>query len=255
MNIRVLGLLIFIIGSCVGSFLSVLVSRLDRHKGIINGRSECPRCHSIIKWYDLVPLISFVLLKAKCRHCQNPISLIYPYIELISGLTFLAIFINSYYLGWIYLVLVMAIASLLISIVFFDYLYFIIPDKIIITLLFLSLILNLQFNKENFLSAFITGLCISAIFGIMYLISHGTWIGLGDIKLIFIIGFLLGYPNGFIAIVGSVWLAAFVGLGLILAKRATAKTAIPFGLFIAIVSLFILIYQNEIQKIASRYFL
>jgi prepilin signal peptidase PulO-like enzyme (type II secretory pathway) len=89
----------------------------------------------------------------------------------------------------------------------------------------------------------------------MYVVSRGVWIGLGDVKLIFIIGLLLDYPNGFLAIVGSVWLATFVGLGLILARKATAKTAIPFGSFIAIVSLLILIYQYDIQKIASRYLL
>lgn len=248
-------LFVFLIGLCVGSFLGVLVSRLNRQKGIMTGRSECPNCHTAIRWYDLIPLVSFALLRAKCRHCQKPISFIYPCIELVGGITFLFIFINSYHLGWLYLILVASIASLLISLIFFDYLYFIIPDKIIIILLILALLLNLQFNISGLLPAFITGLCMSLVFGIMYVVSRGVWIGLGDVKLIFIIGLLLDYPNGFLAIVGSVWLATFVGLGLILARKATAKTAIPFGSFIAIVSLLILIYQYDIQKIASRYLL
>ena len=245
---------IFLLGSCVGSFLSVLVSRLDRKSGIIIGRSECPKCNGHLAWYDLIPIISIILLRFRCRKCKSRIALMYPAIEIVTGIVFVAIYIQFIQLGWFLFVINLAIASLLISLIFFDYLYFIIPDKIVVLILALTLFLNILSRKDDLLITFITGLIIAGVFAIMYLVSQGTWIGLGDIKLIFTIGFLLGYPNGFIAIVSSVWLAALVGLGLLIAKKATPKTAIPFGSFISIVSLIILIYQNEIQKIASRYF-
>jgi len=174
--------------------------------------------------------------------------------EAITGIIFVATYVQFIQFGWLLFIINLAIASLLVSLIFFDYLYFIIPDKIIISILFLTLLLDIQSKRGDLLITFITGLILAGVFAIMYLVSKGTWIGLGDIKLIFTIGFLLGYPNGFIAIVSSVWLAALVGLGLLIAKRATPKTAIPFGSFISIVSLIILIYQNDIQKIASRYF-
>ncbi len=245
---------VFLVGLCVGSFLSVLVSRLDQKDGIISGRSECPKCHKLLAWYDLIPLVSFVLFRLRCRQCRSKISFFYPTVELITGIIFLALYIRFAHLGWPYLIISLIIASLLISLIFFDYFYFVIPDKIITAILILTLLLYVQFNRGELATAFITGLIMSAIFAIMYLVSQGTWIGLGDVKLIFTIGFLLGYPNGIIAIVGSIWLAALVGLCLLAANKATLKTAIPFGSFIAIISLITFICQNEIQKTVRQYF-
>ena len=245
---------IFLVGSCVGSFLSVLVSRLDRKAGIISGRSECPKCNGRLAWYDLIPIVSIILLRFHCRRCKSQIAPMYLITEAITGIIFVATYVQFIQFGWLLFIINLAIASLLVSLIFFDYLYFIIPDKIIISILFLTLLLDIQSKRGDLLITFITGLILAGVFAIMYLVSKGTWIGLGDIKLIFTIGFLLGYPNGFIAIVSSVWLATLIGLGLLIAKMATPKTAIPFGSFISIVSLIILIYQNEVQKIASRYF-
>lgn len=245
---------ISLIGLCIGSFLSVLVSRLDQKDGIISGRSECPKCHRLLSWYDLIPLISFALLRLRCRQCKSKISFLYPAIELMTGISFLVVYIRLAYLGWPYLIISLVITSFLVSLIFFDYLYLIIPDKIIVAILILTLLLYARFNMEGLVTAFITGLVMSTIFAIMYLVSQGTWIGLGDIKLIFTIGLLLGYPNGIIAIIGSIWLAALVGLCLLAMNKATLKTAIPFGSFIAIISLITFIYQNEIQRTVSQYF-
>ena len=88
----------------------------------------------------------------------------------------------------------------------------------------------------------------------MYLSSKGRWVGLGDAKLLFLIGLVLGYPLGFLALMLSVWIAALVGIGLMLSGRATRKTALPFGSFLAGVSILIIIFQHEIQKITNQFF-
>ena len=95
---------------------------------------------------------------------------------------------------------------------------------------------------------------MSGIFAIMYLSSKGKWVGLGDAKLLFLIGLVLGYPLGFFALMLSVWIAALFGIGLIMLGKASRKTALPFGSFLAGVSIFIIIFQNELQKIAVRFF-
>ena len=91
---------ILLFGLCVGSFLSVLVSRLDRKSGIISGRSECPKCNERLAWYDLIPVISIILLRFRCRKCKYRIALVYPAIEILTGIVFVAIYVQFIQFGW-----------------------------------------------------------------------------------------------------------------------------------------------------------
>ena len=240
-----------VVGLSVGSFLNVVIFRLDKKGGILLGRSECPHCNRALRWHDLIPVLSFLTLKGKCRYCRRKISRTYPAVEILTALAFLAYihFQNTYDIRVIY---ELALISGLIVILFSDLLELIIPDKIVFPLIALAFTFKLQVGnlQANLITAFIVG----SIFAIICLGSQGKWMGLGDAKLVFLIGLVLGYPLGVLAILLSVWTAALVGMALVSTKRATLKTALPLGTFLASSAILIIIFQNELQKITQTIF-
>ncbi|MBI2068723.1 MAG: prepilin peptidase [Candidatus Yanofskybacteria bacterium] len=247
----IITLFILVVGLSIGSFLNVITFRLGKKGGIFWGRSECPHCGHVLKWRDLIPVLSFLTLKGKCRHCRQKISLIYPAVEILTAVAFLAYiyFRNTYALEVLY---GLALISGLMVIVFSDLLELIIPDKIVFPLIILAFTFNL--SVADISARLITALILSAIFAIMYLGSRGRWLGLGDAKLVFLIGLALGYPLGVLAVLFSVWTAALVGIALVMAGKATLKTALPLGTFLAINSIIFLIFQNELQKVTQTIF-
>lgn len=244
-------ILIFFIGLCVGSFINVLVMRLDRKDGLWTGRSECPSCHHKLSWLDLMPVISYLFLKGKCRYCRSKISAIYPIVEIATSSVFVVYFwVNGFFfdLGVIYELTIM---FLLISLVFFDFEYLILPDKIIFSGIGLS-ILRLMFLGGGFLNYIITGFVMAGFFGIIYLVSHGEWMGFGDVKLALLIGLIFGYPVAIFSMIGAVWMGAILGLMLMFLGRAGLKTALPFGSFISGVAIITIIFSDYVATILSN---
>ena len=218
-------LFIFLFGLAVGSFLNVIICRLETKESIITGRSHCPKCGAVLKWLDLIPLISFLLQKGKCRYCKGKISLQYPIVELTTGLLFLLIF------NWLNIV----IACFLIIIFVYDLKHYIIPDKII----FPAILLALIFNWSNILSAVLA----SGFFLSLVLISKGKWMGLGDVKLAALMGLILGWPNICLALFLSFLSGAIIGLVLIALGKKTIKSQIPFGPFLSGATILIMLYS------------
>ena len=195
-------ILVFFIGICLGSFANVCIYRLPKNKQIITDRSFCPKCKKIIKWFDNIPLISFLLLNGKCRKCRKPISLKYFIIELITGIGFLLIYLNfNNYLTIIFL----SVLFLLYLIIFFiDLKHFIIPDGLNFGIMALAIFKNFL---PNFNTSFIHDVNQSIIGGIVGYLS--IWIiiylyrvikkiegmGLGDAKLMTGIGLLFGWQS------------------------------------------------------------
>lgn len=256
---------IFLIGLSIGSFFNVVIFRFNSGEDIVKGRSKCANCDSVIKWFNLVPVLSYFILRGRCRDCSVKISPLYPVVEMTVAITLLLFFWNipsiSYSAG-----INAFIILLLTLIIFIDVRYLIIPDKILILLAgaivgskllaYLSLSLeNLGGLADNagFYQLLISALGLTSFFAILYIISKGKWIGLGDIKLIFLIGLLLGYPLGYLAIVAAVWLAAIFSMFLLIAGKANAKTEIPFGSFLATATIIFITFNNELQE-ASKYF-
>ena len=243
---------IFLIGLSAGSFFNVIIFRFNTRKGIVKGRSECLNCGSIIRWFDLIPILSYFILRGRCRECRKKISLLYPVVEISTAITLLLLFLNTPNVSHL-TALSAFIILLLILVIFLDVRYFIIPDRILALSAIAAVGLKLLTDATDFSYLLISALGLTSFFAILYIISKGRWIGFGDIKLIFLIGFLLGYPMGYLSIVAAVWIATMFSIALLVTKRATIKTEIPFGAFLSATTIIFIIYYHELQEIA-KYF-
>ena len=244
--------LIFLIGLSVGSFFNVVVFRFNTDHSIVKGRSRCLSCRSVIEWFNLIPVLSYFILRGKCRKCRKKISLMYPVVEISTATLLLLTFLNVPEISYLTILNSFIVLSLAL-IIFLDIRYLIIPDKILILLMVVVFGLKLLNNNTNFSNPFFSAFGLASFFVILFLASKGRWIGLGDIKLIFFIGFLLGYPAGYIAVMSSIWVAAIFSMVLLAAGRATVKTKIPFGSFLSATTIIFVIFSHELQEI-SRYF-
>ena len=240
--------LIFFIGLCFGSFLNVLLFRLDRKKGIVMGRSECTKCLKQLGWYDLIPLISYLKLRGKCRYCQKPISVIYSLTELVTASAVTLYFgANGLYLGPSEIFYVFTLV-LMVALIFFDALYLILPDKIVLALGGVAVIYGAVLRNSDFINLLVSGFSFGLAFAILYVVSRWRWMGFGDVKLAFVIGSILGYPLGFFAIIVAIWVAALAGVVLMALKKANLKTALPFGSFMAGSTIIFVIFKNVIEE-------
>ena len=230
---------IFISGACLGSFANVCIYRLPKTKQIISGRSFCPKCKKKISWYDNLPIISFLFLSGKCRKCKKVIPLRYLIVELITGISFLLIYLNFENL---YTITFLSILSLILIMIFFiDLENFIIPDSLNFIIMGLALLKNFLPNFNTSLIHEINQSIIGGMVGylsiwlIIYLYKTFKKIdgmGFGDAKLMAGIGLLFGWQSiPFILFVASILGLIFVVPSLI-KKQKTMRTEIPFGPFI-----------------------
>lgn len=250
-------LFVLIIGLCIGSFLNVVLLRLDRKEGIMTGRSECPHCSHQLNWKDLVPLFSYLFLRGSCRYCRAEISSIYPAVELITATVILIFFMvagPAIQIGTFYYLVVIVLFLLL---AFFDAMYLILPDKITFFLIVFAFLFNMVFGGSELLNVLLSGFIFGLAFAIIYLVSHGQWMGFGDVKLVIAIGLVLGYPLGFFSIISAIWIAAIWGLVLMASGKANLKTALPFGSFLSATTILFIIFKDVIiEKInIYQYFL
>ena len=225
----VLYFLIFLLGICIGSFLNVCIYRIPKRENITTTRSHCMVCGNVIKWYDLVPVFSFLILKGKCRHCNTKLSIQYPIIELLNGFLYCIVFSV---LGFeIETVLVCLLTSALIVIAVIDWRTYEIPFGLNVFIAILGIV-NLVIDSRNWLNYLIGGVSVSGFLLIVYLITKGRGIGGGDIKLMAAAGLLLGYKSIILAfclgcILGSV-------IHLIRMKVSKAEHVLAFGPYLAV---------------------
>jgi len=256
---------IFIFGLSVGSFLNVLIDRLSQEEKI-TGRSYCDNCGHQLAWPDLIPLISFLILKRRCRYCGEKISFQYPLVEFLTGLLFVLIALNLYpvskpffFLSYPYsfylLIANFTIISCLIVIFFADLKYQIIPDQIEIVLFCASLIIIPFYNQSIWLTFFhqiLAALIIMAPIFFINFLTAGKAMGFGDVKLAFNIGFLLGLKAGFLALYFAFVLGGIIGLILILSRRKKLKSKIAFGPFLVLGIIMMLFFQDKILDLFGK---
>lgn len=237
---------LFIIGLCIGSFLNVVVDRSVRQESFITNRSHCEFCNHILAWYDLIPLVSFILIHGKCRYCKKKIGWKYPLIEICTGVLFIITFLcmqNSIYINYqtsniklfIELGFYLFITCSLLIIFFADFFYGIIPDIVLLPMFILTLLHLLLTNSSQLPSALLSAFGAGLFFLIIFLISKGKGMGLGDVKFAFIIGFLVRFPAVVLALYLAFLTGAIASLILVIAKKKRLKgSTIAFGPFLVI---------------------
>jgi leader peptidase (prepilin peptidase)/N-methyltransferase len=249
--------LITVLGAIIGSFLNVVILRLpEKDDSIIFPASRCPKCRTEIRWYDNIPVISFLLLGAKCRSCKAPISWQYPLVELAMALLSLALYKKfgiSLSLG-IYFVFC---ASLLV-IIFIDMRLQIIPDIISLPGIVLGFAVSffspLVTWQQAGLGLLLGGGILYGIAAGYYLITKREGMGGGDIKLLAMIGAFLGWQCLPFVIFGSSLLGSIAGLGAMIRQQKGGRTVIPYGPFLSLAALLYLFFQAEINA-AFRWYL
>ncbi|MEK7616155.1 MAG: prepilin peptidase [Patescibacteria group bacterium] len=228
----------FAFGLIVGSFLNVLIYRIPHGEGFFAGRSHCPYCGHRLVWYDLVPLVSFVLLRGHCRYCSERISLQYPLIELISGLLFVLLWQQPLMLAAIALLLVISVIDLQ---------HFLIPDMLLVPIVLLALV-----NHRSW-DAVIFAFAAALFFFLLWFFSRGRWIGFGDVKLAGVLGLLFGFPDALVVFYVAVIVGGLLGSILLVLKKATMKTQLPFGTLLAFGAVLVASLQAPIHEILSRF--
>ena len=251
--------LIFIFGLAIGSFLNVVICRLKTNESILIGRSYCPKCKTILKWYDLIPVFSFIFCKGRCRYCDKKIIWQYPMVEIITGLLFLLIFNFQFSLpageaGIFNLIYYLIIISFLIVIFVYDLKHYLILDKIVFPAVIITIIFNFFLLPEGWQSSILSAFGASLFFLSLVLISKGEWMGLGDVKFAFLMGLILSWPNILLALFLSFFSGAIVGITLILFGKKGFKSQIPFGPFLSGSTILIIIYGEYIIELYQNMF-
>lgn len=258
MPLSIILIFVFLFGLIIGSFLNCLIWRLHQHEGMLN-RSYCPKCKKQIAWYDNIPVLSFMMLRGKCRHCGKAILWQYPAVELVTGLLFVLAFYLNYELRITNYELIIKLLrdffliSVMIVVFIYDLRWYMILDIVTLPACFVMLIFNLilGFNLWNLL---ISGIIGGSFFLIQFVISKGKWIGGGDIRLGLLIGLSLGWPGVLVAIIISYFIGSIIGVGLILAGKKKWGSEVPLGVFLALGAIITLFWQEQILNWYLIYF-
>ncbi len=255
-----LPVIIFGLGLIIGSFLNVVILRINTGRSIAKGRSKCARCSTPLAWYELIPVFSFLGLRGKCKTCSTQISFQYPIVELVTGLMFVILYtkimlsqgFNLYSL--VSFVFSATVASLLIVIMAYDFRHKIIPNKIVYPLIVLSFISILwkvaTLPSFSFLNSVYSGLILAAPFFFLWFFSKGRFMGFGDVKLALGIGWLVGIASSITIFFLSFWIGAIVGLLLLATSRAHGmKSEIPFAPFMIVALFIVSVYEVTLSSL------
>ncbi len=243
---------VFILGLLVGSFLNVVIFRLHRGETFIRGHSKCLFCKHRLKIKDLVPLLSFLFLKGRCRYCKQKFSIQYFLVELITAICFVLIYIKIFpsldilagdwldiwqMVGWFVL------TAWLVIIFVYDLKYYLILDIVVIPAIILAFIFNYVLGFEV-LNLLLAGLVGGGFFLAQFLVSKGKWIGGGDIRLGFLMGILLGWPHILTALFVAYILGSLISIVLLFGNKKHLTDKIPFGTFLSVATFVTMLYGD-----------
>jgi leader peptidase (prepilin peptidase)/N-methyltransferase len=244
---------VFIFGTMLGSFLNVCIARLPAGESVVSPRSRCPGCRTQIAWYDNLPLLSYVILGARCRACGHRISAIYPMVEILTGALTVALWLQLgptlAFAGYL------AFAAALVTITFIDLDHQIIPDVIslpgIVVGLLVSLVSPLVTPADAVLGVLVGGGSLLAVAWTYRLVRGHDGMGGGDIKLLAMIGAFLGWQSLFVTVMVASIVGSVIGIATMLYQRADTRLAIPFGPFLAGGALVYLFFGERILALYS----
>lgn len=260
----IFSIIFLLLGFLIGSFLNVLVYRLRSAEEIFWDRSKCPHCQHMIRWFDNVPVLSFILLRSRCRDCKQKISWQYPLIEILTGLAFVLVGQKFFHVGdfssWIATAYYFVIAASLISIAVYDWLYLEIPSEV----LWFGVVLAVAFGLYSDWATWTSLTLPISIFGytvysgifaaffsflfffLLSAVSRERWMGMGDAYLAILLGLVVAWPKILLALFlafffGSVW-----GLAMIMLKKKKMKSRLPFAPFMILGTFIALLFYIPI---------
>lgn len=241
-------------GAVIGSFVNAVLWRLHAGESIAHGRSYCPHCRHTLGPADLVPIISFILLRGRCRYCRKGIDAQYLLIELALGLAFLVIAASTLPLGSAFdlawtdlarLLLRWYLAAVLLIVFVFDLRHMLVLPSVTLPATVIAaaanIALGLPWQSVALGCAFGAGL-----FWLQYALSRGAWIGDGDIYLGLLLGAMLGFRGTLLAIFLAYIAGAIIGLALIASRKLNRKSQVPFGTFLAAAAFVAMLYGDRL---------
>ncbi|QHE53142.1 A24 family peptidase [Pontibacillus sp. HMF3514] len=234
-----------LIGLTFGSFFNVVGLRLPLKQSFVHSRSQCPTCEYTLTWRDLVPVFSYLFLRGKCRRCRTKISPIYPIVELTTGV----LFAHSYLVFGLHIELFISIIfiSMLMIVFVTDITYMLIPDKLLFFFLPIFVILRIIHPLEPWWDSYIGGLAGLFTLALIIILSRGG-MGAGDMKLMGVIGIVLGLQDTYLAFFFATLYGTVISGGLLLLKKIDRKQPIPFGPYIILGALTAYFFADSIVK-------
>ncbi len=258
----------FVFGLIIGSFLNVVVYRTNLAETLL-GRSHCPKCKKKIRWYDNIPVLSFVLLKFRCRDCGEKISWIYPLVELLTGVVFAFLgtkfFVLFDSITWFSTSFYLTIASILIVIFVYDWLYMEIPGLVLWLgvgiAIFGNLVIDLQKNAFSTgilnslsYSGVLAAFCAFVFFFMLSKFSKEKWMGMGDVFLVILLGLILGWPKILLGLFLAFAIGAICGMILIVIRKKKMNSQIPFAPFLVLGTIITMLYYEPLIGWYLRFF-
>lgn len=239
-------------GLVVGSFLNAVLYRLSVGDSVFRGRSYCPHCKHELGVSDLVPLVSYLVLRGRCRYCKKGIALRYPLVEAATAAAFMGVYAR--YLQrpdglttWFDVVSVSVFTAYLIVIFVYDLLHYLILDVVVIPAIAVAAVINLI--RGHSVTAMLIGATVcGGFFAAQFFISRGKWIGGGDIRLGLFMGVLLSWPLVLVALAIAYIAGSIIGIGLIAFGTKTMESKVPFGTFLTVAAYVTLLYGNAISE-------
>lgn len=242
------GIVIFIFGIIIGSFLNVCIYRIPRDESIAYPQSHCTNCNSSIKWYDLIPIISYIILKGKCRHCNQHISIRYPIVEFVTGILYVMIYVKfgfgiefAKYAVFTSVITVIGMIDLDTTDVYFQ----VIAIGLISAMVFMGIY---YYNGFPVITYIYGGALGGGLLALITVVTRGG-MGWGDAEICLVCGLFLGFKLTFVMLFFSFIIGAFIGVLLILSKKKSAKDYIPFGPFVAIAAIFTMLCGQNILNL------
>lgn len=241
---------ILILGAAVGSFLNVVILRTKKEQSFLRGRSHCPHCNAVLRWWELLPVVSFAIQVGRCRRCRKRLSAQYILIEILTAGAFLVVW-NTYtslaavFIGWV-------VISAMILIAVYDARWSVIPDGFTIVLGVAALILTLL-TPLPLVDSLIGGVLGAGFFWLQFVLSKRQWVGSGDILLGGALGILLGWRMLGLGLMIAYMLGALVASWLLLTKKKDQRSAIAFGPYLIAGALAAWIWGEQLVELYFQY--
>jgi len=251
--------ILFVLGAVIGSFLNVVIYRLPRELSLVTPGSQCPRCEQPVRWFDNIPIVSYLMLRGRCRNCGQGITMRYPTVELLTAVLW-TLCGAEFGMSW-YLPPAILFVSALVAIYYIDLDHYIIPNVIVLPVGLIGLAANIAISLtgdetsphwQPWYAYLMAGLASAAFFFIVALLYKGA-MGMGDVKLAGMMGFFLGKAV-LVGLFLGFLIGAVTGVVLMAAGVKGRKSRIPFGPFLALGAIIALFFGSDLLEMWTGLF-